>query len=283
MPALLVLSPAANMEELNSSTPGGFGLWGDGRCPGASEGFLAMGGGIFWGFFWAWGFPEPCWLSPGAAAGRWPETFINSATRFFFRLACASADDEVSITNFLELFAKMKLAVEAGDLCNGDSWPSFVSPGVAVAAVEGVGRVSRFLAFLSAIPRPGASLEDKVEAFKRTALWSGFEGEASLEADEGPFKDSDLRIGFWGATCAGLLLAPEPVPFCSTGDFAISGLAAGLWASMLIERRRTICSREGVTIGRLASSFGMGLLLLRDTGSFLRSEREPPAGFLRLA
>lgn len=178
----------------------------------------------------------------------------------------------------------MKLAVDAGDLYRGDTWPSFASPaaGAAAEVTEWVGRVSRFLAFRSTIPRPTASPEDKVEAFKRTALCSGFEEGASFEAEWDTLKDNDLRIGFWGADWPALPLAPELGPFCSAGELAAVGFTVGPWASMLTERKRTICKREGVTIGRLASSFGIELLLVRETGSFLRSGRVLLVGFLRL-
>lgn len=191
--------------------------------------------------------PGPCWAAAGAAE-RCPEKFISSATKFLFRSACASGDEAVSITSFLELLAKMKLAVEAGDFCLGESWPS---PGGA----SGPGRAALLPGGFSA-----ASPEDKAAALRCTAWWSGFEGTASLAGGDCRV-DRDRRTGFWGA---GRSSAPAP--------------AGG---STLTERSRTICSSEGVTMGRLASSLGTGPLLLRDTGSFLASARGPLAAFLR--
>lgn len=247
-----------------------------------SEGFLAMGGGILLDFLCACGLPGgtwPCWVIAGIVE-RCPAKFISSATKFLFRSAWASGEDGVSMTSFLELLAKMKLAVEAGDLWMGDTWPSLASPAVG-SELEAAwpGRVSLLPLVRSASLEVGASLEDKVEVFSRTAFCSWFKGTVSLE--EGDCRrDRDLRMGFWG-TCWGCFPTPSaPCPFwpgvCLPGP-------AGACPSTLTERRRTICSREGVTMGRLASSFGVGLLLLRETGSFLGSNREPFVVFLRLA
>lgn len=202
------------------------------------------------GFRWACALPGPCWEAAGAAE-RCPEKFISSATKFLFRSACASGHEAVSITSFLELLAKMKLAVEAGDLFLGESWPSPGGP-------SEPGRAALLPGGFSA-----ASPEDKAAALRCTAWWSWFEGTASL-AGGGCRVDRDRRTGFWGA---GRSSAPVPAP------------AGG---STLTERSRTICSSEGVTMGRLASSLGTGPLLLRDTGSFLASARGPLAAFLRL-
>ena len=192
--------------------------------------------------------PGPCWAAAGAAE-RCPEKFISSVTKFLFRSACASGDEGVSITSFLVLLAKMKLAVEVGDLCLGDSCPSPAGasrPGGAALPPGG------FAA------SPEASPEDAAEALRCTAARSGFEGTASL-AELGCRVDRARRMGFCGT--------------------ARSSATAG--GSTLTERSRTICSREGVTMGRLASSLGTGPLLLRDAGSFLLSAREPFAAFLR--
>lgn len=47
------------------------------------------------------------------------DTCISSAAKLCFKLACASGEeaDAVSMTTFFVLLEKMKLAVEAGDLC----------------------------------------------------------------------------------------------------------------------------------------------------------------------
>ena len=230
------------------SPSGAFGLRGDGDGPRPREGFLATGGGTLPGFRCAGALPGACWAASGAAE-RCPEKFISSVTKFLFRSAWASGDEGVSITSFLVLLAKMKLAVEVGDLCLGDSCPS-------PAGASGPGGAA--LPPKDFVASPEASPEDAAEALRCTAAWSGFEGTASL-AGFGCRVDSARRMGFCGT--------------------ARSSATAG--GSTLTERSRTICSSEGVTMGRLASSLGTGLLLLRDAGSFLVSAREPFAAFLR--
>lgn len=69
--------------------------------------------------------------------------------------------------------------------------------------------------------------------------------------------------------------------FCGAGRSSVLVAVVLVAGSTLTERSRTICSSEGVTMGRLASSLATGLLLLRGTGSFLVSARRPLATFLR--